>query len=341
MKHFYTTTDYSVAQIHKILKLAAQLKTGKVKKNLSGKILAMLFFNPSLRTRVSFIAGMQKLGGLAADLPIKDGAYAFEFQDGIVMDKNTIEHVKEGARVLSRCADALAIRASELVTAGDKSVAIGSWEDLKKDTVIKSFMQYSSVPVVNMESNVYHPCQGMADAMTIAEKLQNPRKKKYVLTWVPHPKALPMATPNSQMLSACELGMEVVIVYPAGWGLDPNIIKLAQKRAKETGGSFVVTHNQLSALKNAKVVTAKSWGALQCYGNWNKEKILREKYADWIIDQDKMQLTDNGYFLHCLPVRRNVEATDEVLDSPNSLIYDEAENRMWVQMAILLHLLQK
>lgn len=324
-----------------MIKLALNLKKGKIKKTLPGQILAMLFFNPSLRTRVSFIVAMQKLAGTALDLPIKDGSYTFEFEDGVVMAGNTIEHVMEAAKVLSRYCDCIAVRASDLITSGDQSVAVSGWKYLKKDTVIKSFMRYATVPVINMESNVYHPCQGLADAMTIVEKLKSPKGKKYVLTWVPHPKALPMATPNSQMLSACQLGMDVTVVNPAGWELDQDITKSAQKISKNAGGIFSLSHNQKEALRGAQIVTAKSWGALKFYGKWDEEKILREKNKDWIINKGKMNLTNHGYFMHCLPVRRNVEATDEVLDGANSLIYDEAENRMWVQMAILLHLFHK
>ena len=207
---------------------------------------------------------------------------------------------------------------------------------MRADTVINSYMHYATVPVINMESNVYHPCQGLADAMTIVEQRRGLGGVKYVLSWVPHPKALPMATPNSQLISACELGMDVNLVYPPGWDLDNDIIEVAKAKAKEANGSFHISRNQTDALTGADIVCAKSWGAMGFYDNWDEEKKLRSQYQNWIIDKEKMTLTKNAYFLHCLPVRRNVEVTDEVLDSENSLIYQEAENRMWVQMAILL-----
>lgn len=396
IKNFYTTSDFSLKEIREIISLALQLKKG----NAAGKLLAdkrllMLFFNPSLRTRLSFAAAMDRLGGTAIDFPLSSG-YPFEYSENAVMDGVTMEHVKEAAKVMSGYCDGIAVRASKLISAGSESVKAESWNEMKKDMIINSFMQYASVPVINMESNVWHPCQGMADAMTIMEIIQSlrgpaacvsrhafqtacdeslfstysprrslretrigilrlrhpsvesfpdlsslvpPVKNKYVLSWVPHPKALPMATPNSQMLSACELGMDVTVVHPPGWELDEEIVKTADKKANEAGGSLKVSDNQKEALTGAKFVCAKSWCSLNYCGDWEREKEMRKKFKDWIVDKAKMNLTKDAYFMHCLPVRRNVEVTDEVLDSKRSLIYQQAENRMWAQMAILLYFL--
>ncbi|MEK7592305.1 MAG: N-acetylornithine carbamoyltransferase, partial [Patescibacteria group bacterium] len=320
-KNYYTTFDFTQAEIKYLIDFAIKLKKGKIKKSLSGKTLAMLFFNPSIRTRMSFVVGMQKLDGLAVDLPIKDN-YTFEFEDGAVMDKGTIEHVKDAARVLSRYCDAIAIRSSELITSSSESVEVSDWETLKKDKIIKSFMEYATVPVINMESNVFHPCQGLGDAMTIKEKLGTTKGKKYVLTWAYHPKALPMATPNSQILAACDLGMEVVAAHPPGFELDPGIVEKMSQRAKESGGSLEFGHSMEEAFNESSVVCAKSWGALIYYGNWAKEKEIRDQLKDWIVTGEKMKLTNNAIFMHCLPVRRNVEVADEVLDSKNSVILD-------------------
>ncbi len=337
-KDFYTTLDFSPEEISHLIDIALKLKAGKVKKELTGKSLAMLFFNPSLRTRVSFAIAMQKLGGLAIDLPIKEG-YTFEYGKGAVMDKGTIEHVKDAAGVLSRYCDALAIRASELITSSAESVEVPNWETLKKDKVIKSFMEFSQIPVINMESNVFHPCQGLGDAVTIKEKLGKTKGKKYVLTWAYHPKALPMATPNSQILAACDLGMNVTVTHPPGWELDPLIIEAMSQRVKLTGGSINFSNSMDEDLQDAQVVCAKSWGALKYYGNWTAEKEVRDQLKHWIVTKGKMSLTNNAIFMHCLPVRRNIKVTDEVLDSKNSVILDEAENRMWAQMALLLELI--
>lgn len=339
IKHFYNTADFTSEEILALLDMAMKMKKGQLTKDLSGKSLAMLFFNPSLRTRVSFVTAMQKLGGLAIDLPQKDGAYSIEYKTAGVMDQGTIEHVEDAARVLSGYCDAIAVRSSELITSSKESAEVPSWNELKNDLVIKSFMKYAKVPVINMESNVYHPCQGLADAMTIYEKLGDPQGQKYVLTWSYHPKALPMATPNSQILAACGLGMEVVVAHPSGWELDGQIIASMKQKAEQSGGSVKFSNSMEEAMKDCRVVCAKSWGALKYYGNWVEEKKIRNGLKNWIVDQKKMDLTDHACFMHCLPVRRNVEVTDEVIESNNSWVYDQAENRMWAQMAVLSSLI--
>lgn len=341
MKHFLAAADYSQKELMKIITTALMMKKSAVRKTLKGKILSMFFFNPSLRTRLSFLAAMDKLGGLAVDLSSGTGGFPLEFEENAVMDKATGEHIKEAAAVVSKMSDAIAVRASDLITTSSESVKVPSWYELKKDTVIHSFAKYAQVPVINMESNVYHPCQGLGDAMTIAEKLGNPKGKKYVLTWAYHPKALPMAVANSQLMSACDLGMQVTVVYPKGWDLDEEIVSRARDRAKSAGGSLTLSNSQQDAFKDAHIVCAKSWGAIKHYGNWDKEDKLKKGLKHWMVDKEKMSLTNNAYFMHCLPVRRNVEVTDEILDSPSSIVIDQAENRMWIQMAILDYLIGK
>lgn len=335
-KHFYKTTDFTQKDILGLIDLAIAIKKGKHVSKLSNKTLALLFFNPSLRTRMSFMVGMYKLGGQAIDLPIKaGGAYTFEFNKGVVMDKDKIEHVKEAAQVLSKYCDAIAIRASELITSGSESVEVQGWEVLKQDKIFQAFMKYATVPIINMESNVYHPCQGLGDALTIREKLKQTKGKKYVLTWAYHPKALPMATPNSEILAACNLGMNVVVAHPKGWELDKEIISTMKQKVTAAGGSLTMTNSMDKAFKGADVVCAKSWGALQYYGNWSKEKRSRDELKHWIVDEEKMKLTNKALFMHCLPVRRNVVVADKVIDSSQSIVVDQAENRMWAQMALL------
>lgn len=338
-KHFINTADFSLEQIQALVEFGLAIKRGAAAPQLPGKILATVFFNPSVRTRMSFAAGMLKLGGQAIELAPGSGAWTFEFQEGVVMDGATVEHVKEAAPVLSRYCDALAIRSSELVTTAAKSVDVGAWAVSKQDTVVRGFAKYATVPVINMESNVYHPCQGLGDALTLKETLGNPQRKKYVLTWAYHPKALPMATPHSQMLAACDLGMDVVVAHPEGWELDAEVMATAAARAATAGGSLSVSHHQAEAFDGAHVICAKSWGALAHYGDWDAEKQLRDGLKHWIVDSEKMARTDNAVFMHCLPVRRNIVVTDDVLDSPASIVVQQAENRMWAQMALLTAIL--
>ena len=338
-RDFLNTTDFTPEEIAQMIDLALDLKQGKARKSLAGKMLATLFFNPSVRTRVSFAAAMFKLGGLALDISAQD-AWAFEFRDGAIMDGATIEHVKEAAPVLSRYCDALAIRCSELVTKSAESAQVGAWAEAKQDHILNSFARYATVPVINMESNVYHPCQGLGDAVTIKEKLGETRGKKYVLAWAYHPKALPMATPNSQMLAACDLGMDVVVTHPRGWELDPGIVDLASRRARQSDGSLTVSYDRDAAFDGADVICAKSWGAMAYYGQWDEEKHARTNFKNWMLSAADFQHSNDALFMHCLPVRRNVEVGDDVLDSPHSVVIDEAENRMWAQMALLATLLE-
>jgi N-acetylornithine carbamoyltransferase len=334
-RNFLNTADFTLEEIGGLIELALQMKRGEVRKSLAGKILTTLFFNPSVRTRVSFAAAMFHLGGMAIELTPGQGSWSFEFGEGVVMDGATIEHIKEAAPVLSRYCHAIAVRSSELVTTSTESVKVEAWEAVKQDKVIQGFAKYATVPVINMESNVYHPCQGLGDAMTIKEKLGETRGKKYVLTWAYHPKALPMATPNSQMMAACDLGMEVVVAHPQGWELDSGIVNVARQRARAGGGSLTIVNDQEAAFEGADVICAKSWGALRYYGDWEAEKKVREPLRGWQVTDEKMERSNNAMFMHCLPVRRNVVVSDEVLDSPASIVVDQAENRMWAQMAML------
>lgn len=339
-RHFYNTADFAREEILDLVKLGLSLKQGKATAQLAGRTLALLFFNPSLRTRVSFEMAMHRLGGRALDLAVREGTYTLEFEKGRVMDAASAEHVAEAAGVLSRYCDALAVRASELVTRSAESAASSTWSAAKQDQVLQGFMRYATVPVINMESNVYHPCQGLADSMTIAEKLGRTEGRKFVLTWTYHPKALPMATPHSQILAACDLGMDITVCFPEGWDLDPELVKLFAARAETAAGRLRFSNSMEEAFAGAEVICAKSWGALRHYGDWQAEAPVRAGLRSWVVDPARMALTDNAYFMHCLPVRRNVEVTDEVLDSDRSIVLDQAENRMWAQMGLLTRIMR-
>ncbi len=340
LEHFYNTADASPTEIDRLLTRAIEIKEHGAPNVLSRRELMLIFLNPSLRTRVSFETGMRALDGNVSTLDMeKDAAYAFEYEEGVKMDGAKSEHVREAASVLSRYCNAIAIRASELITADVESKNSTSWSRLKQDQLFQRFMEYGNVPIINMESNLYHPCQGLGDALTMKERFEEPSDQKYVLTWAYHPKALPVATPHSQALSACDLGMEVTVTHPPGWELDQGVIEKMHHRAEETGAELSFHHDQTEAVAEADVVCAKSWAALEHFGNWSEEHQRRKQYEDWIVDRELMRQSDNAYFMHCLPVRRNVVVTDEVLDSSRSIVYDQAENRKWAQMAMLEHLL--
>jgi N-acetylornithine carbamoyltransferase len=249
-----------------------------------------------------------------------------EFQDGVVMDGDAEEHVSEAARVLSRYCDLIAVRAFP---------KFKRWEDDREDLVIKQFAKYATVPVVNMET-ITHPMQELALMMALQEKLGQTDKKKFVLTWTYHPKPLNSAVANSALLIASKFGMDVTLLCPTPeYVLDDRYMEAARQNAREQGGSVTVSHDIHEAYHGAHVVYAKSWGALPYFGRWEQEKPIRDAHKHFIVDAPKMAMTDHAYFSHCLPARRNVKVTDEVMDSPRSLVIEEAANRLHVQKAVM------
>lgn len=339
-RHFLSTLDYSSEEIRAIVEHGLAIKRSEARARLDARVLGMLFFNPSVRTRVSCESAMARLGGHAiALMPGKD-TWNFEHREGVVMDGDTQEHVRELAPVLSRMCHAIGIRKADLITTGlAQSEVSGDFANLRADAFVTHFAKFATVPTINLESNASHPLQGLADMATLLEKLKEPRGKKYVLTWAWHPKSLPVATPHSQLLAAADLGMEVVILRPEGWELDQSWVNSARRRAEALGGTVQATDDMEAAYRGAHVVCAKSWGARQFYGRFEDEiDAKRRLRAKWIVDEDKMARTEDALFMHCLPVRRNVIVTDGVLESKNSVVVDEAENRLWT-VAGLLHLL--
>lgn len=330
-KHFITTQDLSIAELQHLVNLGISLKQKKTYPQiLAQKILGMLFFNPSLRTRTSFEAGMALLGGHAINLEVGKGMWNLEWRDHVVMDGDKAEHIKEAAHVLSQYCDVLAVRAFP---------SMQDWEEDKKDEIIQGFVRHSEKPVINMESSCYHPCQALADIMTIQEVLGSFQQKKFVLFWAYHPNPLPMAVPNSAVLIASKMGMNVEIINPPAYDLDDDVLQHVKQNCALWHSRFEQQHDYQGALDGAAVIYAKSWGSRLYYGRLEEEKKMRQAYKDWIVDEEKMHLTKGAKFMHCLPLRRNVVATDTVVDSPASVIYTQASNRLYAQMALLITLL--
>lgn len=331
-KHFLTTQDWSTPKLQGLLELTDRLKANPMQPLLKGKTVALLFLNPSLRTRASFEIGMQQLGGIAVVLQPGKDAWGIEFTPGTIMLGEAEEHIAEVAAVLSRYADMIGIRAFP---------GFKNWADDRDDNVIRSLANYASVPVVNMET-IVHPCQELAMMQTLREHLQDVRKKKFVLTWTYHPKPLNTAVANSAILIASKFGMDVTLLCPSeAYRLDSQFEDAAKTNAKDSGGSFQVTHNIDEAYDGADVVYAKSWGALPFYGNPEAEFEHRKDNRHFIVDEAKMAKTNNAFFSHCLPLRRNIKASDAVMDADTCLAIDEAENRLHVQKAVMLTLLGK
>ncbi len=333
VKHFLTTGDYSRDELDRLIDSSLQFKSEQMPSELlTGRSVALVFFNPSLRTRASMQVGIYELGGNAVMLEPGGTSWTLEHRDGVVMDGDKTEHVAEFVRVLARYCVAIGVRTF---------AALKNWDEEREDPILKSFAKYSEVPIINLESAMHHPCQAMADMMTIREKLGAGRKR-VVLTWAWHPKPLPMAVPNSFVLASAQMGHEVVVAHPPGYKLDGELMKAAKDQAAATGGTLEVTNDVDAAFEGANVIYAKSWGAKQFYGAPEKETAERAQYrGKWIVDEQKMGRTNAAIFMHCLPVRRNVIVTDGVIDSSASVVIDEAENRLHVQKAIMASLLGK
>lgn len=321
----------SRAQLDQLIESALRFKHGgDHSKPLTGKSVALVFFNPSLRTRASMQVGIYELGGNAVVLEPGGTSWTLEHRAGAVMDSDKTEHVAEFVRVLERYCVAIGVRTF---------AALKDWQEERTDPVLNAFAKYASVPIINLESAMHHPCQSLADMLTIREKLGGGRKR-VVLTWAWHPKALPMAVPNSFALAAAQMGHNLVIAHPPGYELDEELMETSRRFATAAGGRFEITNDIDAAFSSAQVIYAKSWGAKQFYGNTDQDLVARAQYRNkWIVDEAKMSQTDNALFMHCLPVRRNVIVTDGVIDSPASVVIDEAENRLHVQKAVMAKLL--
>jgi N-acetylornithine carbamoyltransferase len=322
--HFLSTKD---VDLNVLIESALRFKRGEDRSQpLAGKSVALVFFNPSLRTRASMQVGIYELGGHAVVLEPGGTSWTLEHRAGAVMDGDKTEHVAEFVRVLERYCVAIGVRTF---------AALKDWPEERTDPILSAFAKYASVPIINLESAMYHPCQSLADMMTIREKLGEGRKR-VVLTWAWHPKLLPMAVPNSFALAAAQMGHDLVIAHPAGYDLDEELIDTSRQLAANAGGSVKVTNDMDAAFTGAEVIYAKSWGAKQFYGRDEQDTITRAQYRNkWIVNERRMAQTDDAIFMHCLPVRRNVIVTDGVIDSRSSVVIDEAENRLHVQKAVM------
>ncbi|HEX6105038.1 MAG TPA: N-acetylornithine carbamoyltransferase [Gemmatimonadales bacterium] len=332
-RDFLALEDWAPEEVEALLALAARVKRGEITGGLERKVLAMVFMDPSLRTRTSFETAMFLHGGHAVVLEPGKGSWALETEPGAVMDGDRVEHIVEAARVLGRYADALGLR----------SFPRGSdWAVARRDQVLRDFARHCEKPVINLESARRHPCQALADAMTLREKLGDTAGKRFVLTWAWHPKALPTAVPASAALAAARLGMEIVIARPDGYELDPEDTALVRRIAQQAGGEFVhIIDDPDDALVGADAVYVKSWGSVKLYGRPEEEAAARAGLRDWRLTPGRLRSSrgGRGIVMHCLPVRRNVEIDDAVLDGPNSVVVDQAENRLHAQRALMLELL--
>jgi N-succinyl-L-ornithine transcarbamylase len=310
MKNYTSIND--IENINNWIAEAKELKANPLaNKNLGkNKTLGLLFFNSSLRTRLSTQKAAINLGMEPIAMNVSGDAWGIEFEDGTVMNGNTAEHIKEAAAVVSQYCNVIAVRAFPTLTDKEKD---------ESEQVLNSFVKYASVPIVSMESATGHPLQGLTDALTISENSIK-KKPKVVLSWAPHIKALPHAVANSFTQAMQKMDVEFVIANPKGYDLSKEITK-----------DTPIFHNQEEAFKDADFIYAKNWSSYESYGQ------LLEVEENWTITKENIQ---NAKFMHCLPVRRNVVVEDAVLDSENSLVIKQANNRTYAAQLVLKKILE-
>ena len=308
MKNFININN--VKDYQGLIKESIEIKNNpySFKKIGINKTLGLIFFNSSLRTRLSTLKAAKMLGLETIVMNFNNEGWELEFEEKTIMSKNSAEHVKEAAQVISQYCDIIGIRAfAELKNKNHD----------ESEKIINSFVKYGSVPIINLESSCAHPLQALADAITIEEH-KNKSNPKIVISWAPHPKSLPHAVANSFINMAKMSNYDLVITNPVGYDLNPKITK-----------GINVTHNQEEAFKNADFIYAKNWSS---YNDYGKVLINNDK---WMINKRKMEITNNAKFMHCLPVRRNVVVEDAVLDSNYSLVINQANNRTYAAQTIL------
>ena len=314
MEHFTQFESRELGQ--KLIDLAAAYKSNPIlhAKKGTGKRVGCIFLNPSLRTRVSTQIAAQQLGMEAIVLNMDKEGWALEMQEGAIMNKGTVEHIKDTAGVLGSYFDILALRAFPSLTQKEEDVT---------DFVLHQFIKYSGIPVVSLESAIRHPLQSLADQLTIQELAKGNKKPKVVLTWAPHIKAIPHAVANSFAEWSLGMGHDLTICYPEGYELD----------AEFTQGA-IITNDQSEALQGADFVYVKNWSAFNDYG-----KILCTDER-WMLTEAHLKHAPEAKVMHCLPVRRNVELSDEILDGSRSLVQQQAFNRIFAAQAVLSKLLE-
>jgi N-acetylornithine carbamoyltransferase len=330
MNRFLDLAHFERAEILDLLALAERLQNAPQRQALAGKILGLVFFNPSLRTLASFQAAMARLGGSSFVITPGQGTWQFETRLHAVMDGAAAEHIREGIPVLASYCDALGVR------------AFADGKNLEADlneSLFRAIDELCDRPLINMESAMTHPCQALADWRTLDE-LAVPNRARFVLSWVYHPRALPLAVPAATLHMAAMRGMDVVVARPEGFALPPAVMDKARAAASAAGGSVSETADRAAALKGASIVYAKEWGATAHYGDADADARLRAELKDWCVRERWFETAlPDAKLMHCLPVRRNVAVADEVLDGARAVVKHEARNRLTVQTAVLHRML--
>lgn len=312
MKKFTNVGDVNDIQqlVQEALKCKKKPFASKIGQN---KTLGLLFFNPSLRTRLSTQKAAANLGMSVMSMDLNTHGWSLEFEDGAVMNSDKAEHIKEGAAVISQYCDVIGVRTFPTLT--DK-------ENDCQELILNQFIKYATVPVISLESATRHPLQSLTDLMTIRE-YQKTKRPKVVLSWAPHPKALPQAVANSFVEWMIAANIDLTVTHPKGYELSSDFVK-----------NTPIEYNQKKAFEGADFIYTKNWSSFNDYG-----QIISPK-KNWMVTAKKMALTNDAYFMHCLPVRRNVVVADEVIDSKKSLVIQQSNNRTFAAQAVLKRLLK-
>jgi len=313
MKNFISIDD--ISDFNSLIDESISIKKNPFKYSHLGekKAIGLIFFNKSLRTRLSMQKAAEMIGLKCFVMNFNNEGWNLEFENNAIMSTDKAEHIKEAAMVLSQYCDIIAIR---------KFPDLQNKDEDESEKILNSFIKYAEVPIVNLESSTAHPLQALADAITIREYKKNV-KPKIVLSWAPHPNPLPHAVANSFVKMVKRIDAEFVITNPVGYNLNSKI----------THG-VTVTHDQNKAFKNADFIYAKNWSSYDKYG----QVITKDK--NWMIDNDLMSKTNDAYFMHCLPVRRNIVVADDVLDSGKSIVIKQAQNRIYSSLVVLKRILE-
>jgi N-acetylornithine carbamoyltransferase len=331
MKFFNDLADFEAADIKDLIAFAADLDKNPQPRALEGKVLALLFLSPSLRTLASFQSAMTRLGGGVFVISPDMSIHNIEARSGIVMDGVAAEHIREAVPVIASYSDAIGIR------------AFAKRENLSHDLEDAEFRAMTSlvdVPYINMESAINHPCQSLADWKTMDDLGVGSHGTRFVLSWSWHPQPMPLAIPAATVHMAALRGMDVTVLRPKGYHLPDTVMARAQEAARASGGTVTETDNRDEAMEDAQVLYVNSWSSQHHYGDVRGEEDLKHELRDWCVDEpwfDKAR-TD-CHFMHALPVRREVTVTEGILDGPRSVVIAEARNRMLVQMAVLHRML--
>jgi len=324
-KNMISVKDWTKEELDILLRVANDLKSryysGESLNALENKTFMMLFFNSSTRTRQSFEAGMSQLGGHSQFLAPETMRISLSREPG------GGESIKDTTKVMGRYAEGVGVRILE-----DKVDYYGQGTE-----IMYEMGKYSSIPVINMASDIYHPCQSMTDIMTMQEKVGDLRGKKIAVTWVHSPWVRSWGSIQSNILTSALFGMDVHLAHPEGYDLDPDVLDLTEDNAEESGGSFVVTNDMDEAIADADIVYPRNWMSPDRYEIGKDKEIEKaRKHEDWKYTREKQELADPGYLLHCMPVDRGNEVEDDIVDDPElSFIYDQAENRLHLQKALM------